>query len=293
MAVYSKDGVSLSTIYDKSGSLLNIAYDVEGNPLFTGNSLRVMEYNVGGWYIGSGTNVPANQDAAFYELQNGILSRQNADILCICEYWDVFSKTGRTAQSLLSQYFPYIRSAGGTTTYYGRAICSKYPITSYASNYYTTETQRYFDVATIDVNGVTVHAIVTHLSAHDIPNRIAQAKELHDYIIAQGWEYYLVFGDFNSPLHDPFSEQNTSIYQQFLDDGCTIANAGAFGILDTACNSADWETGKFAIDNIIVSPEITIDDVWTDLAKTTNAAVLATGKIDHIPLVAQLTIADA
>lgn len=293
MTVYNKDGVSLSTIYDKSGSLLNIAYDAEGNPLFVGNSLLVMEYNVGGWYIGSGTNVPANQDAAFYELQNGILSRQNADILCICEYWSVFSKTGRTAASLLSQYFPYIHEENGTSNYWGRCICSKYPIESYTVNVYAGDTSgRYYDKATINFNGTLVDTIVTHLHPSDKPERIRTAKILFDYTqtLTHPW---IVCGDFNSNLFYPFTEVNAAIYQQFLDAGCSIANDGAFGILPTACNSADWETDKFAIDNIITAPEFTIDDVWTDISKTTNAAVLATGKIDHIPLVSQLTITEA
>lgn len=292
MSVYDKDGNILQTVYDKSGQSLTAAYSADGSQIFPDGpiSLRVCTYNVGGWYIGSGTNVPADKDAAFYALQNGILSDINADILCIEEYWSVFSKTNRTAESLLSQYYPYIRSAGGTTTYYGRAICSKYPITSYVSHYYTNETSRYYDVATINVSGTTVYVVVTHLSANNIPNRIAQAVELYNFIVAQGWEKYMVFGDFNSPLHDPFSEQNTGVYQQFLDDGCKIANAGAFGILNTACNSADWATEAFAIDNIICSDGITIESVATNLTKTTDANVLATGKIDHIPLYADIEL---
>ena len=89
-------------------------------------------------------------------------------------------------------------------------------------------------------------------------------------------------------LYYPFSEVNSAIYQQYLDYGCTIANDGAFGILNTACNSANWASDAFAIDNIICSSDFTIQSVATDLTKTANETVLADGKIDHIPLYATI-----
>lgn len=93
--------------------------------------------------------------------------------------------------------------------------------------------------------------------------------------------------DLNSPLSQPFSEESASIYNQFLEYGCTIANAGAFGILNTVCGNTDWENRAYAIDNIICSPGITIESVKTDLTKTTDEIV---DTIDHIPLIATLTI---
>lgn len=287
MSIYQADGTELRTGYSKKGKTISAAYDLEGTLIFP-DALRVMEYNVGGWYIGSGTNVPASADAAWYDLQTGIISRQDADILCICEYWSQFSQAGRTAQSVLLPYYRYIHEESGTAQYYGRAICSRYPIISYTTHVYTGDTSgRYYDEAVINYKNEPVHIFVTHLHPSDIPKRIEQAEELHTYVQTLT-EPFIICGDFNSPLHDPFSSQNESIYRPFLDDGDSLANAGAFGILDTACNGADWESGKFAIDQIICSPEFTIQSVWTDEEKTTDATVLATNKIDHIPIIAEI-----
>lgn len=290
MSIYQADGTELRTAYNKKGKTISVAYDREETIVFP-DALRVMEYNVGGWYIGSGTNVPANADATWYALQDGIISRQDADILCICEYWSQFSKTGRTAQSVLLPYFRYIHEEDGTAKYHGHAICSKYPIRSYTTHIYTDSVsdtnKRYYDEAVINIRGANVHVFVTHLHASDIPKRIQEAGELFDYVQTLT-EPFIVCGDFNSPLHDPFSSQNTGVYQQFLDEGCTIANGGSHGILNTACNSANWDNDKFAIDNIICSPGFIINNVWTDEEKTTDSNVLATNKIDHIPIIAEI-----
>ena len=290
MSIYNKDGIQLLSAYDVDGNELINAYDVDGNLIFHKDAglIKVCSYNVGGWYIGSGTNVPANLDSAYYELQNGTIHEINADILCIQEYWSVFSKTGRTAQSLLEQYYPYIHTADGSATYTGRAICSKYPIESYTVHTFSGES-RYYDHAVINVGGIQINVFVTHLHPSSSTTKVAEATELCNYIKSQGYERYIICGDFNSNLYDPMSEWNIAIYKQFLDEGCTIANDGAFGILNTACNSADWENDAFAIDNIIVSDAFTFESVSTDLAKITNSTVLADGKIDHVPLYAVIS----
>lgn len=297
MAVYDINGNTLSQVYGSDGSPLLKAYAIDGTEIFPDEppqpiELRVMTYNVGGWYIGSGTNVPSAKDSAFYTLQNGIISRQDADILCMNEYWNNFSSS-RTAVSMLQQYYPYIEARYGTDQYHGRCICSKYPIVSYTSHMFQTlegNRTNYYDDAVLNLNGENLHVIVTHLDpTNDTSYRIAQAAELHGYVETLPGRY-IICGDFNSTLRDPFSSTNEAIYRQFLDDGCTIANDGAFGIFPTYCNTTEWDTASVGLDNIICSDGITITDVWTDLTKTTNADVLAAGKIDHIPLIAEVEL---
>lgn len=289
MAIYDKNGNICSRAYDVQGDEIANAYDVEGTHIWTRSpiTLKVMTYNVGGWYIGDGTNVPANKDTQYYNLQNAIIGAQDADILCIEEYWTNFS-SNRTAQSLLSQYYPYIEEHNGNDMYFGRAICSKYPIVNYTPHVYDGDASgRYYDMATINVGGILLDVIVTHLT-YGSDAQIAQATELFDY--SQTLEnQFIICGDFNSTIRNPFSERNAAIYNQFLNAGDTLANGTEFGILPTACNSDDWENDKFAIDQIIASPTITIDNVWTDLTKTTDQ--IQDGKIDHIPLIAEVTIA--
>lgn len=285
--IYNKNGTALTSAYSVSGQSLQSAYNVNGAVVFQNElTLKVCTYNVGGWYIGSGTNVPAGEDSAYYALQNGMIGSIDADILCIEEYWNNFSQAGRTAESLLSQYYPYIRTAGGTTQYMGRAICSKYPIESYTSNYFSVDTSRYYDVAKINVNGLSVYVFVTHLSVSNQEWKITQATEILSYINAHDIASFIICGDFNSTLTDPMSDTNIGIYKQYLDIDCSIANDGAFGILNTACNSSDWSEA-FAIDNIICSDAFAIESVQTDLTKTTDSIV---EKIDHVPLYAVIEV---
>ena len=282
---YDIHGTARDFLYDIDSESLSDAFDIDGNSLksYGDIKLKVCNYNVGGWYIGSGSNVPASEDVKYYALQNGMISAINADILCIEEYWTNFSPS-RTAESLLSQYYPYIRSNGGGSAYFGRAICSKYPIVSYTSNNFSVDSGRYFDVAKIDVDGLAVYVFVTHLSVSNQSYKIQQATQIFNYIKNRSLDPFIVCGDFNSNLEYPMTEINAGIYKQFVDDGCALANDGAFGILNTACNSSDWSEA-FAIDNIIVSDAFKIKSVSTDLTKTTDSIV---DKIDHIPLIAEL-----
>lgn len=288
MSIYNKSGGQLSAVYNVDGLPMQNAYDVNGVIVFQ-KGLKIMSYNVGGWYIGSGTNVPSDKDETFYVLQNGMIEAVNADILCIQEFWTIFSQSGRTAASMLSQYYPHIRTSDGDTDYLGRAICSKYPITSYTKHTYSGES-RYYDCAVINVGGISISVFVTHLHPSNAATKIAEATELCNYIQSQGLTNYIICGDFNSTLYDPFSQTNAAIYNQFLAEGCSLANGGSFGILATACNSANWADDKFAIDNIIVSGAFELESVSTNLAKITNSAVLETGKIDHVPLYATIEI---
>ena len=293
MAVYDINGDSLQAVYGLNGSALSHAYDIDGTEIFpdeppTPPQLRFMQYNVGGWYIGSGTNVPSAKDSAFYALQNGIISTQDADILCIEEYWDTFSGAGRTALSMLQQYYPYIQSTQGNTQYWGRCICSKYPIASITHHTFQGDSRGY-DEAVINVNGENILVVCALLNPTDNSLKASEATEIFNTVSAFNGRY-VICGDFNSTIKDPFSETNHAIYDQFLNADCTLANGGAFGIKSTYSNQSDWSESNSPIDNIICSDGITITDVWTDLTKTTNADVLAAGKIDHIPLIAEVEL---
>lgn len=285
MAIYDANGQVLTHVYDSEGNELRSAYDVEGNLIFTLETfpLKVMTYNVGGWYTGTGTNVPSAEDAVYYSLQNSIIESQNADILCLEEFWNVFSKTGRTALSLLEQYYPYIHTENGTNQYFGRAICSKYQITNYVTNAYSNESARYFDRAEVSVNGITLNVLVTHLGL-TAENRQPQALQLFNYV--KNYSNVILCGDFNIPITSISDSEYVNCYKQFVDAGYHLANGGDFGFVKTYCGNADW-TDTLAIDQIIVSPTISIESVTVDSTKI-NDSINAT--VDHIPLIAQLAI---
>ena len=67
MAIYNKDGQNIASLYDKNGSDLSQAYDLNGNIIYMSEptTIKVMSYNVGNWYIGSGTNVPTDKKSIY------------------------------------------------------------------------------------------------------------------------------------------------------------------------------------------------------------------------------------
>lgn len=294
MAIYDVDGNALASLYDVDGNALQTAYDVDGNLIFTSEmDLKIMTYNCGGWYNGTGQSVPSAWDEPYYALQNGMLQRNNPDILCIEEYRDDFTAGGRTALSVLAQYFPYIEARQGTTSYWGHAICSKYPIISYTENHFANESNRYYGKAVINANGHILNVIVTHLST-DGEKRDAQSTELLNY--AETLTNVIVAGDFNLHCHsktDVFPITGLvewESYEPWVEAGYHLANNDdTFGFIDTMYNSTyEWWYG---LDNIIVSPNITIDSVYTDRAKVTDPITSDPNwLIDHIPLIAEITI---
>lgn len=251
-----------------------------------------MNYNVGGWYDGSGSNVPEGKASAYLEMQNQIFSEVDADIACLEEYWTYFSGTTKASTAIINPHFQYSHGVNGSNRYFGRCVCSKFPITNYAEHYFTDDPNRYYDEATIDVNGKTIHVFVTHLSTSSNPQvRVDEANVIFNYIQSNGITDYFIFGDFNVGVTDPLSEYNLQVFGNFLSAGSALANGGAFGVFETYSRNSQYND-NLTVDNIIVSSAFMIDDVGVNMTKV-NFQATNGDKIDHIPLVAQLTVGDA
>lgn len=301
MAIYDADGLELTSAYDADGDELDFAYDADGDVVYQrvepeGLRLKVMQYNVGGWYNGTGQSVPSAYDQLYYDLQNGMISRNNPDILTLEEYRSEFTTGGRTAQSMLSQYFPYIHEENGTSEYLGRAICSKYPIVSYERKGFTDDVGKYYDTAQINVNGTTVTVIVTHFSTSG-ELRPNESAVLLAY--AQTLDNVIIGGDFNLHCHsktDTFPVTGMvewESYEPWVEAGYHLANNDdRFGFIDTAYNPTyQWWYG---LDNIIVSPDIYIYSVTTDRTKVTSPITSDPAwRIDHIPLIAVVYVPES
>lgn len=289
MAIYDAEGNQLFSCYDAQGTSLNYAYDAEGNLIFqsgeTGTHLKVMEYNVGQWYYGSGTNVPADKDQEYYDLQNGMIQRANADVLFICEYWDMFSQAGRTALSMLSQYYPYIETQGGSSGYYGRAICSKYPISNWTHHAYANDANRYYDSVDLTVNGVQITALVTHLSTDS--KRNTQINELISYL--SSLDRFICAGDYNTlTITDSVTTDAgdyTNIITPLLNAGFNCANCSTQFLVTYSDDPESPYVG--CLDNIVTSSNIDIESAYVDTTKLTDSL---TERADHMPLIANLII---
>ena len=290
MAIYDASGTQLYSAYDASGTELLNAYDANGNVIFTSDplSLKVMTYNVGGWYTGRGYSVPSEWDSEYYALQNGILDEYKPDILCIQEYRDAFTTGGRTALSVLNPYFDYIQTDRGTNDYMGHAVCSKYPIISVTDHRYTNENGRYYMDAVINVNGQQVHVICTHLST-DQAKRKVQAKELFDYV--QTLDSFMACGDYNTTYADSTAgEEYTDVYLQYINAGYNLANCSeqhGFNYTFFSPTSLLWR----CLDNIITSADIAINSITVDQTKVEHPiSEDPNWLIDHLPLIAEVTI---
>lgn len=293
MAIYDGNGNQIFHVYDADSTELNFAYNGEGTQIYQKDSiaLKVMTYNVGQWYIGGGDNVPADKDADYYALQNGMIQNADADILFINEYWDTFSKTGRTALSLLSQYFPYIETRNGSSGYVGRAICSKYPLSNYTTHAFSSGNDQYYDTAEITVGDKQITLIVVHLITNPEATRWTQCQEFVSYL--ETLDTFIAGGDYNTGISPDWDSDNTESTQYiryvktFLDEGYHSANCADFGFMVTCNDGVDGAGDDWMIDNIITSSDIAITSAHVDTTKLTDSI---SAKIDHMPLIAELEV---
>ncbi len=286
MAVYDKNGNSLLTVYDAEGNVLTQAYDIDGNPLLDQNPtrLKVMSYNVGGWYIGDGTYMPASSETAYRNLHVSMIQNADPDILCIQEYRKQFSQSGTQAIDILSPLFPYYEIRQDTTTYYGHAIFSKYPISNYVTHSYTGDSNRYYDSCTVTIDGEELTVVNTHFHPTDASQRVAEVAQLLPYL--ETLDTFICCGDYNMiDCKTTEGADYIAIIEPILGEGYHSANCTDFGFLETFKNITSGWTG--CLDNIVTSSDITILQAYVDTTKLTDSI---SGKIDHMPLIATLQL---
>lgn len=288
MGVYDANGTPLTAAYDADGNSLNKAYDIDGNTIWSAEpiTLKVMTYNVGGWYYGGGSNVPSSADAVYYALQRGMIADNDPDILILQEYWTQFSQSGRSALTMLQDLFPYVVTAKGNTTYQGKAICSKYPISDYALHTFQASGNPYIS-CTVTVQNIPITVYSVHTAYQPQATRLAEIAELIP--ILQAETRFISAGDYNALIQAPGSTSNQE-YQnnpkEFIDAGFNSANYVINGFLVTY---SDEPTGTWAgcLDNIYTSSNITISNPFVDDTKLHDNL---TERCDHMPLIATVTI---
>lgn len=277
--IYTVNGVAQNVAYGIDGNA-HLPYDVNGNALL-GDVLKVATYNVGGWYIGSGTNVPTDRKAEYVPLQQSILSAVDADIVCFQEYWDVFCADGTTANAVIGDYFTQQEKTRTTTTWNGHVIASNgYVISDYQStdfiHYYSNAPS--WEKSYITVGGKRICILNTHLSTAGGGQKEPQSQEMLEAV--ENETYFVLMGDFNTEATD-----YDAIVKKFVDAGYHSANLnGTNEWLATYYTTAG--VGK-PTDQIITSPNIFISNRYIDTTKLTDGL---DDKIDHVPLVAELII---
>lgn len=273
--IYDIDGTALAEAYDIDGDALAQAYDIDGTPLIDdSNELTVMTYNVQ-WFSGLNANET---------MQDTIIDTYQADIIGLQELHTSMPDIGTR---VLSDY-PYIYLGVQTNK---TGIASKRTLSNATASTFSNQSgeTRGYQKAYFNWNGHTVCWVNAHLATSDAETaKVAQAGEL--YAMVQNEEYFIITGDFNTVCKSVNDTEYTTIMKQFVDAGYNCANCTAqHGFIDT-WTSGSTESGTwYPCDHIITSANISIDEVIADTTKVTYASQTSQS-IDHIPLIAHLTI---
>lgn len=146
---------------------------------------------------------------------------------------------------------------------YGHCIVSKYPIKSFNSKSLTGGGERRaFGHAVIDVNGVEINFINTHLSTEGASVRKRQFAGLNNYV--KSLDNFIIVGDFNT---EDFTEFETI-------ENATLVNNSEKNLKTFPSNRP-----SVAIDNIVVSSMFTLGE----------PKVLSNQHSDHIMLYTEVT----
>lgn len=281
--MYDYEGTEILTAYSSDGIAVNQAYDINGNPLIDASGLVVMTYNVGRF---QGINAQQN-------LQNRIIDLYKPDIIGMQELGA--STLPTVGVNMLSEY--QVKQLSDHTNKImvvtknkslSNLVIADFENQDPLDQSYYGETRAYMK-ADISVGGKTVTWINAHLCYHTVSVKYAQMAELFD--MAEQCDYVVLTGDFNSTAMTESSNEYINMYKPFVDAGYHLANnspiAGFHNTWGDATAPTSLSDLSWACDSIITSSNINIDSVIFD---PTKLDYLNGNQIDHIPVVARLTV---
>ena len=283
--IYKIDGTALNTVYNVDGQSLSQAYDVDGNPLLSDSpiTLKVMTYNTQ-WLTGLNANDT---------MQEEIFETYDADIIGFQEFAKASASTIPSKYYTLLPSYPYILMGN-----YGNknAIASKYAMSGFSTTPFTVQTMdgQSWSKATITVRGVTLTLIVAHTTygrtGTAYQQKVDQITELFNEM--QNYDNVIVMADINTWCSSVNDQEYTDIMSMFVNAGYHCANCTAeFGFIDTWTDGYTAEGTWQQADHIFTSSNIVINSVIRDTTKFpyAEASQLA---IDHVPLIANLTVSN-
>lgn len=290
MSVYALDGTEIVSVYDVDNNPLVQAYDVDGNELLgepVPSDIVVMTYNYQ-WC----KNLNSQLD-----MQEAIIDKYKADIIGLQEAGSS-SASATLFPTIANQFlddYSYKTLSDKATNRNG--LASKIAVSNYQCIKYTNNDDENWDYQKcyIQVGGKTVAWYNTHLTyrsdAETLARKYTQAKELFDDAVLE--DYAIITGDFNLYGIGFDSADYIGVGKQFADAGFHLANwNNRVGFVKTYTNltmASSLEDFKESCDNIIVSHNIRFDKVVFD---TTKLSYLNGQAIDHVPVIAYLTIID-
>lgn len=212
---------------------VKFVYDEKGINNSDVVKLKIASWNIGGFANGGGssniTDENADEKREAYLKQ---IDETNADIICVSEYASVFNPT--TSSSTRNEIFfdyPYAK-IGPSQSYNFNCIFSKFPIIEtrefyYSGNALNLTQNRYWEEATIKINGKIVKVVATHLETNS-----KYIEELQELIDRYANDPYVIIGaDFNIHTTDTWGDyvdgsgtDGYKNYQQLIDAGYTLMN---------------------------------------------------------------------
>lgn len=297
MPVYSLNGTPSNIAYSRAGTLLSQAYNIQGNPLLsqgTGSPLKVMTYNVGQWYIGTGSQMPAEAVPTYPNLQHQIMDDNRPDVLAVQEYRSPMY-TGITVDSVIGEFFTDTQNTLNTG-YKAKALYTNgYPISDYEAIDFPNDSSWNYLKAKITVDGKDVWLINTHLiTSYSMADADRERKKVEQagYIFnaVKNLDRFIIMGDFNVICKNTNHVEYITMMKQFVGAGYNMTNCSPqSGFIRTCSETTDMFNDGEPCDIIITSPNIVIDNAYLDDNKF--AVVAETGnRFDHLPVIAELTI---
>ena len=224
--------------------------------------MRIATYNIGdytgrGFERGSVEGIEAFREA---------ISKTKADFWGlqedVCCYGD---KEGLYPYNIIyNDYKKYERC--GSHRYNYKAFLTNQPLANVRRVFYYGDrifNHPWFLAGEAILDGKSVTVVTLHFDWQDNDTRTEQIKQVIDFILKS--EYAIVLGDFNPCDYKggvKISDEGTHIEdcRHFTDAGLNIANCGKFGTFHTFIDTPRYPA---PIDNIVTTPNISIDNVGT------------------------------
>lgn len=227
---------------------------------------RVATMNYGLWNDGITKYVEDQKAETVLAAWKKMLSDHDADILSGQEWLPYFDRSNKipVEECLFSDLYPYQYA---TTSGHGKHLASKTVCTDYTVCNFSTGTKRQYTKAYTMIHGNRVCLFNAHCSL-ETDFTINRKQEFEELIrIMNSEERVILFGDFNA-----YSVEEFDLFQKA---GYSLSSGGKLGAFDTWTNfdkPSSWKNK--AIDNIIVSSDIRILNVFVDRRDLSDHSML-------------------
>lgn len=251
---------------------------------------KICAFNVGNFSYGQSGNGAGTEE--MYQQFLDTFCKCNSDIYLFSEwdkYWN-FENEELSSDKLknLSPYWSEWED-GTPGRYVYQKISSAFKIRKTISKYLSDGESRHFVDCIINLDGIPVHFICTHLPWSTKSLRDADIDKIITYIKSNNIQYFVIGGDFNQGLStngadapttaEEMAEMVKSDIRKWTVEGYNSAQGGFYGILNTSENPSETFPLK-PYDNIVTSPNIFIR----------NVKAIDTEASDHKPLVVEIQI---